>query len=102
MRNLNPTLLAVVAFITGGHMTGASGNITLGRRELIAKLAAVANRMQNSRRADEALQPSVHRISAYITECGKEFDLSNDEQLLFLKYIVCGFETADQLLKGEQ
>lgn len=82
-------------------MDNGSTTVTMTRKELIAKLAAVANRLQHSRREDEAMVPTVHRISAFITECGKEFDLSNSEQLLFLKFIVHGSESAEDLLKGE-
>jgi hypothetical protein len=39
--------------------------------------------------------------TSYITECGKEFDLTNAEQLLFLKFIVAGKESAEELLRGE-
>lgn len=83
-------------------MTAGDGVVTMARRELVAKLAAIINRMSHSKRADEAVEPTVHRISAFITECGKEFDLMNSEQLLFLKFVVMGKETAEELLKGEE
>lgn len=79
-------------------MTTDHTTITLGRRELIAKLAAIVNRMTHNSKEDEAVQPTVHRISAFITECGKEFDLSNEEQLLFLKFVVLENQSAEELL----
>jgi hypothetical protein len=82
---------------------GASGAITLGRKELVAKLAAIGNRLakHHSRKGEEGSPITVQRIASYITECDREFDLTNDEQMLFLKFIVSGIESAEELLKGE-
>lgn len=79
------------------------GGIILGRRELIAKLAAVANRIaaHNQRAGEEGVNVTVNRVASFVTECGKEFELTNEEQMLFLKFIVCGDTNAEELLKGE-
>lgn len=73
------------------------GVITMSRVELIARLAAVGNRMGE---ADRSVV-SVKHIAQYITECGTEFHLSNDEQVLFLRYIACGVNNADALMRGD-
>lgn len=85
-------------------MTGSTrnGSVTFGRRELVARLASIVNRLQASRREGEHIITSVTSIAAFITECGREFDLSNDEQMLFLKFVACGDQTYEQLLKGEE
>jgi hypothetical protein len=91
-----------LSFLTGGNIMPGTGIITFGRKELVAHLAAIANRLANNEmKGGGAVQPSVYRISSYITECGKEFDLTNAEQLLFLKFIVAGKESAEELLRGE-
>jgi hypothetical protein len=77
--------------------------VTFTRKELIAKLAAVGVRAARStgrlRDTDPEHGLSIHRIAAFVTECGREFDLTSDEQLLFLKFIVSDKHTSEELLK---
>lgn len=76
--------------------------IILTRLQLIAKLAAIVNRQVAATAGDEVHHKvSVKRISNFVTECALEFDLSNDEQLLFLKFIVSEKTSAAELIKGE-
>lgn len=74
-----------------------SVNITFTRRELLARLAAIGNRVS----AVDSSLASVKHIAQYVTECGVEFHLSNDEQVLFLKFIVSGIADADALFYGD-
>lgn len=83
----------------------STGTFTVDRKVLVAKLAAMGNRLARyNRRADEAMPLTVGRVAHYITECAKEFDLSNDEQMLMLRYIACERLTYTELLElnGEQ
>jgi hypothetical protein len=70
--------------------------ISMTKIELIAHLAAVGNRIQGK---EGPL--SIQRIANYITECADEFNLSNEEQQLFLKFIASGSTDYKELLKGE-
>lgn len=67
---------------------------TFTREELIAHLAAIGNRIN---KAEGAV--TIQRISKYITECADEFNLTNEEQQMFLRCIVNGSTDHKELLK---
>lgn len=67
---------------------GVVGTITFERRVFIAHLAAIVNRMSKHRRENESIPLTVQSISAFVTECAREFDLNNDEQMLLLRFVV--------------
>lgn len=81
-------------------MPHSKAQITLTRRKLLAKLAAInARTMQDDPERDTLM--NVTRLSKYIAEVAMEFDLTNEEQMMFLRMIVSGLTGADEILKGE-
>lgn len=82
-------------------MTMGSNGFSLERKTLIAHLAAIGNRIaKHNRRAGDTHTPmTISRISDFITECAREFDFSNDEQMLMLKFVVSECTTVKELFK---
>lgn len=64
------------------------------RTELVAHLAAIGNRIQRT----QGPIP-ISRIADYITQCANEFNLNNEEQQMFLKFIANGNTDYTELLK---
>lgn len=79
-------------------MTRTGVTVTLNRKELIAKLAAIGNRWMKT----DPTPVTVQRISQYVTECGTEFHLTNEEQVLFLKHVVSGAKSAEELMRERE
>lgn len=74
--------------------------ISLTRRQLLAKLAAINARTMADDPEKDTLM-NVTRLSKYISEVAMEFDLTNEEQMMFLRMIVSGGKGMDEILKGE-